>query len=192
MKAVYFKAAGALALTFGIAACVGGPDLPPPIIAPTSAPAPVARPAPPPAPTPPPIVREPVFENYLDAPQTPGTWSYANDAGETLALYGVGDAYRFIIRCDKSSRQIGLGRIGEEASSPPRVMEISTETTKRSLTLEPVTDTGRLVAAYLSPSDPLLDAMAITKGRFAVGVEGERTLYLPAWAEVTRVIEDCR
>ncbi|WP_051698919.1 hypothetical protein [Erythrobacter longus] len=174
MKAVYFQTAGALALTLVIAACVGGPDLPPPIIAPSSAP--VARPAPPPAP----IVREPVFENYLDAPQTPGTWRYANDAGETLALYGVGDAYRFIIRCDKSSRQIGLGRVGEEALSPPRVMEISTETTKRSLTLEQVTDTGRLVAAYLSPSDPLLDAMAITKGRFAVGVEGERTLYLPA------------
>ena len=39
---------------------------------------------------------------------------------------------------------------------------------------------------------PLLDAMAITRGRFAVEVEGEPGLYVPAWAEVTRVIEDCR
>ena len=44
----------------------------------------------------------------------------------------------------------------------------------------------------LAPDDPLLDAMAITKGRFAVAAPGEPTLYLPAWAEVSRVIEDCR
>jgi len=38
----------------------------------------------------------------------------------------------------------------------------------------------------------LLDAMALSKGRFAVELEGEAALYLPAWAEVSRVIEDCR
>jgi len=199
MKAVYFQTAGAIALTFTIAACVAGPDLPPPVIAPTAqataqpAPAPAATaPAPAPTPTPLPVIREPSFDSYLDAPQTPGTWEYANDRGETLAFYGVGEAYRFIIRCDKSTRRIGLARLAENASASPRVMEISTETTTRNLTAEPITSTGRLVAADLSPRDPLLDAMAITKGRFAVGVEGERTLYLPAWAEVTRVIEDCR
>ncbi|MDX1704632.1 MAG: hypothetical protein R3235_10110, partial [Altererythrobacter ishigakiensis] len=49
-----------------------------------------------------------------------------------------------------------------------------------------------LVAANLPANDPLLDAMAITKGRFAIEVEGMEPLYIPAWAEVTRVIEDCR
>ncbi|MEP0391601.1 MAG: hypothetical protein ABJ205_13355 [Erythrobacter sp.] len=190
MKAVYFQTAGAIALTFAIAACVAGPDLPPPII--TPAPQPVATPAPAPTPTPLPVINEPRFESYLDAPQTPGTWSYSDEPSETLALYGVGEDYRFIVRCDKSTRQIGLARAAENASASTRVMEISTETTKRSLTAAPITGTGRLVAVQLAARDPLLDAMAITKGRFAVGVEGERTLYLPAWAEVTRVIEDCR
>ncbi|MEL6878174.1 MAG: hypothetical protein AAGL68_08770 [Pseudomonadota bacterium] len=54
-------------------------------------------------------------------------------------------------------------------------------------------DSGQpLVAAELDANDPLLDAMAITKGRIAVETAGMPTLYLPAWAEVTRVIEDCR
>ncbi len=51
---------------------------------------------------------------------------------------------------------------------------------------------GSGYSVSLNPRDPLLDAMAITRGRFAVEVEGETPLYLPAWAEVTRVIEDCR
>ena len=40
--------------------------------------------------------------------------------------------------------------------------------------------------------DPLLDAMAVTRGRFAVETTGLSTLYLPPWAEVTRAIESCR
>lgn len=190
MKAVYFQVAGALALTFAIAACVSGPDRPPRTV--TQPRQPVAVPTRAPATTPPPIVREPVFENYLDAPQTPGTWTYLDEPAETLALYGVGENYRFIVRCDKSTRMVGLARVAENGPASPRAMEISTETTKRSLTAQPVTTARQFVAATLPPRDPLLDAMAITKGRFAVSVEGENTLYLPAWAEVTRVIEDCR
>ena len=47
-------------------------------------------------------------------------------------------------------------------------------------------------AAGLPARDPLLDAMAFSKGRFAVEVAGLPTLYLPSWIEVSRVIEDCR
>jgi hypothetical protein len=34
--------------------------------------------------------------------------------------------------------------------------------------------------------------MAYSRGRFAVEINGLPTLYLPSWAEVGRVIEDCR
>lgn len=184
MKATYLHAAGAVALTFGIAACV--PQSEPP--APT--PPPVQRPAPTPTPTPAPVVQEPVYENYLDAPQTEGTWSYVDEPRESLGLFGIGNpVHPFVIRCDKSTRQIGLAR--RSASGGPRAMRIITETATRGFTANPVEGYG-MVAASLSPRDPLLDAMAITKGRFAVEVEGERTLYIPAWAEFTRVIEDCR
>lgn len=197
MKAIYLHCAGAIALTFALGACVSGvvPSVPSPA---TTEPvrAPSAAPAPAPSPVstaqPLPVIQEPVYNSYLDAPQTPGTWGYADDRGETLAYYGVGEDYRFIVRCDKQTRQIGLARVAQNASLAPRAMEITTETTKRTLTANSRTSTGRLIAAELSPRDSLLDAMAITKGRIAVGMEGERTLYLPAWVEISRVIEDCR
>jgi hypothetical protein len=34
--------------------------------------------------------------------------------------------------------------------------------------------------------------MALSKGRFAVQTLGLPALYIPAWPEITRVIEDCR
>lgn len=185
MKATYFHAAGAIALTFGIAACV-------PASAPPAPPPPVAQPTPTPAPPPPPppVVQEPVYDSYLDAPQTPGTWTYVAEPGETLAIYGTSPRDPvFLMRC--AGGQIGLARVTASTSAASRAMSVTAETVNRQLQASPVA--GRaIVAATLSPRDPLLDAMAITKGRFAVGVEGERTLYLPAWVEVSRVIEDCR
>jgi len=44
----------------------------------------------------------------------------------------------------------------------------------------------------LSARDPLLDAIAFSRGRFALEAAGLETLYLPAWPELSRVIEDCR
>ena len=70
-------------------------------------------------------------------------------------------------------------------------MRIRTETGDRIFNAAPIAGTNA-VSITLNADDPLLDAMAITKGRFAVELEGASTLYLPSWAEVTRVIEDCR
>ena len=71
-------------------------------------------------------------------------------------------------------------------------MRISAETTARDLVATPIASAHPLVGVVLDARDPLLDAMAITRGRFALESEGEPGLYVPAWAEVTRVIEDCR
>lgn len=194
MKACLLHTAGAIALTFGLgltlAACVPNAERP------TSAPPPavaIPAPAPPPTPAPPPVVRERQYDNYLDAPQTPGTWSYADDPSETLATFGVGNEFEFVVRCDKSTRQIGLARVTRGGPTSNRAMSIATETMRRELVAAPAGSSNlRIVAASLNPRDPILDAMAITKGRVAIGVEGERTLYLPAWVEISRVIEDCR
>ncbi|MEE4153735.1 MAG: hypothetical protein V2I27_06215 [Erythrobacter sp.] len=183
MKAIYLNAAAALVLTFGIAACTAGVETPPPV--------PVAVAVPPTTPPSAPVVRMPEYGNYLDAPQTPGTWSYAQDPGETLALYGEDPrAPVFLMRC--SGQGLALARVTDQAQSAPRVMSVTTETVTRQLEAAPVAGQPNLIAVPLAAGDPLLDAMAITKGRFAIEVEGERSLYLPAWAEVTRVIEDCR
>ena len=68
-------------------------------------------------------------------------------------------------------------------------MTVRTETVDRALALQ---SQGSAAGAELNPRDPLLDAIALTRGRFAIEVPGQQPLYLPAWAEVTRVIEDCR
>ena len=68
-------------------------------------------------------------------------------------------------------------------------MRIRTETVERNLGADA---REGWIQSVLRPHDPLLDAMAVTKGNFAVESAGMATLYLPGWAEVTRVIEDCR
>ncbi len=188
MKATFLHAAGAIVVTFGIAACA------PSIVEPQSTPAPAATQAPPPVSVPQPAavapVREQFYENYLDAPQTLGTWEYVAEPSESIAVFGIDRANpEFVMRCNRSTRQVGIAR--RTTSAGPRRMRITTETTQRDVMTAQV-GTRLLVAAELTARDQLLDAMAITKGRFAVSVEGERTLYLPAWTEVTRVIEDCR
>ncbi len=191
MKAIHFKLVSAMALGVSACACVPTAEAPAAPSAPiaTPAPAPTPTPAPPP---PPPAVEEPRFENYLDAPQTVGTWGYGADPDTTMAFFGTGEnelAASFVVLCRVGTGEVWLGRRG---ANSPRTMEIKTETVTRVLQADLMRREGSIVVAKLSARDPLLDAMAITKGRFAVGVEGMRTLYLPAWAEVTRAIEDCR
>ena len=127
---------------------------------------------------------------WNDQPQTPGTWTYVDEPGESLGLFGdANPVHLFVLRCDKTTKSIGIARRG--TTEGELMMRVRTETGDRLLTATQVPDYG-LVAASLPANDPLLDAMAITQGRFAIEVEGMEPLYLPAWAEVTRVIEDCR
>jgi hypothetical protein len=69
------------------------------------------------------------------------------------------------------------------------LVTIRTETATRTLAAVPA---DREMTVSLVAGDPLLDAMALSKGRFALESEGLPPLSLPSWAEVTRVIEDCR
>ena len=48
------------------------------------------------------------------------------------------------------------------------------------------------ITAQLCGVDPLLDAIAFSRGRIGVGVGGTPALVLPAWPEIARVVEDCR
>ena len=176
-------AASLLAVT-----CCQTPEPPPPP-APAPAPAPVATQAPAPRPV-------PVESDWIDRPQTPGDWSYTAEAGETLALFGPPGATRLVLACNPGTRQVSLVRPLSAARQGEVAMRISTETVSRPLMAKSVAGSpaqapARAIAT-LDANDPLLDAMAITRGRFAVEVEGEQGLYVPAWAEVTRVIEDCR
>ena len=48
------------------------------------------------------------------------------------------------------------------------------------------------VTAEILPNDAILDAMAFSRGRILVDAEGQQPVILPTWAEITRIVEDCR
>lgn len=182
MKAALPLLASALAL----AACVPAAKTPRP-----AAPAPVTRPAPVRAP-PPPVVQAPAYDSWLDAPATPGDWTQGLIAGVPFALFGVDPRIPALaIRCNRSSSTITIAR--RSGTQTPQTLTIRAETMSRSLLAEPAQGfPGDFLGVSLRADDPLLDAMALSKGRFAVEVESLPPLYLPSYAEVSRVIEDCR
>ncbi len=160
------------------------------------APRPVPAPTPPVQAAPPPVaVAAPSYDNWLDAPQTPGDWRYIQEPNETLAAFGMSATdTQFAIVCRRATRMIGLVRdaAGSAIGNQPVPLRILTETAQRTESAIPQPGAPPRLVAQLPARDPLLDAMALSRGRFAIQATGFDTLYLPAWPEVTRVIEDCR
>jgi len=154
-----------------IAGCV--PRQPPP--APTPPPARAPAPAPAPLPAPAPVAWE-------DGEASPGDWTYRDEGGGSSAAFGAGPV--FVLRCE-TSREISLVRAGGAG----RALVVRTSYGDRALPAAPAA--GGL-AARLAASDPLLDQMLFSRGRFAVEAEGTPRLVLPAWPEPARVVEDCR
>ena len=143
-----------------------------------------------PAPAPAPMVSK-APHNWLDAPQTPGDWKYRTAPGGSQALFGQpGAGAQLTLECSRSAGQVLLVRAGDAGGPAP--MRILTETQVRVVTSSPDRSEVPTMVAALPAGDPLLDAMAISKGRFAVETTGMPTIYAPSWPEVSRVIEDCR
>ena len=172
------------ALGLSLGGCVGSP--PAPVAAPAPTPAPTPQPQPTAAPT---QAVTPVYDNWMDAPQTPGDWSFRLIPTGALAQFGTDPANPlFGLECVKATGQVLM--------HAPRVnggaLLLRTESVDR--TLDPANlPGGPSYARYVvSARDPLLDAMAFSKGRFAALVSGGPAYYLPAWPEVTRVVEECR
>ena len=180
MKPVHTRFGSALALVLATA-CVPQPRSAPPVqTLPAPAPTPTSTPAP-----------APVTSDWMDAPQTPGDWRYTGAFAGGVAQFGdSGSEARFTIRCEAASRTIVLSRAGQ-ASGASRMI-VRTESQTRALAATAAASTLPAVEARIAATDRLLDAMALSKGRFAIELAGTPTLYLPSWAEVTRVIEDCR
>ena len=81
-----------------------------------------------------------------------------------------------------------LSRAG--AATAP--LTVRTSSASRALAVQPTGGALPYVAAALAVNDPLLDAMAFSRGRVALQQEGAPVLVVPSWAEIGRVVEDCR
>ena len=168
-----------------ITGCVPQVAPPPRVVAAVAA-APV--PLPPPAPG---RVQMPFSGDWRDWPVTPGNWVYRQDGRGSIALFGAqGVDAAFTIRCDRIARRVYISRSGAAPGNAP--MTIRTTSTTRTLTTQPTGGTPAYMAAALTPTDSLLDAMAFSRGRFIVEQGTLPILVIPSWAEVPRVTEDCR
>lgn len=169
MSAIGMRSLAAALLIAAIASCA--PRREPPAPPPPPPPPPVQPQRPPPPP--PPLA-------WQDSPLTPGDWTY-QEAGPA-AVYGTGAA-SFVVRCE--SGRVSLARPGASGS----VLTIRTTETARSLA---ATVEGGALVARVGAADPLLDAMAFSRGRIAVEAPGAPLLIVPSWPEPARVVEECR
>jgi hypothetical protein len=160
---------GAIAALALLSACVPRPSAPEPAPPPPPAPAPPAEPAPPPP------------AEWEDAPATPGDWRLSGSS----AAFGPAQGAQFVLRCE-DGRQVGLVRTDARSGT---ALIIRTTYGARAL---PASVQSEGLTARLAASDPLLDSIAFSRGRFAVEAEGVPRLVLPAWPEPARVVEDCR
>jgi hypothetical protein len=170
-----------LGLVLLLAACVPAP------------PATVSAPAPAPAPTfaPPPVVLAeaplptPVAADWTSAPLTTGNWRWRSADGASSAEFIIPTGQVQVqIACNPAPRQVFISVVGAPAGD----MTIRTETADRVI----VTNlSGVFARALILPTDSLLDAIAFSRGRFALEAPGH-AYYLPSYPEITRVVEDCR
>lgn len=168
----------AMAMLMMLAGCVAPPAAPPP------PPAPPPRPATPPPPPP---------TDWRDMPLTPGNWTYSPGAGRSEARYAApGAAPLFIVRCDRSQRRVTMMRPATTTMGATPSLAITTSSGNQTLRAGTIPDAPGMIGAIAVASDPLLDKMAFSRGRFIVTLTGSNPLALPAWPEFARVIEDCR
>ncbi len=176
-------ALASLVIAFGLFACTERPE-PRPRVATAPPPLPVVTP------TPPPVATSGNWENW---PATPGDWAYRQDARGSLALFGApGSDALFLVRCDARARKIFASRSGAFPAGESGRMTIRATTGLQTYPVSNTDGTTPYIAAEMQPMDRHLDAMAFSRGRFLVSVKGSTDLVIPAWPELTRVIEDCR
>lgn len=161
-----------------LAACVAAPPAPAP------APRPAPAPAPPPVPAP-----SPVTSHATNGPVTAGDWRWQNNAGSSAASFrDPAGQLLAALRCNRASGQVELLRAGRASALQ---MQVRSETQDRLMPATLSADEAWTVAR-LAAGDQLLDAIAFSRGRFGLEAPGLPPLVLPAYPELTRVVEDCR
>ena len=118
-----------------------------------------------------------------------GSWSYAPAADGSEATFADASGKpQLWLHCNRATRRV---TISEAATAAQPAMNVWTSSLTKSVASSFSPTTGRLTID-LANYDPLLDALVSSRGRFAFTVAAQPPLVVPPWAEVARVIEDCR
>lgn len=180
-----FRMAGLAGISLLIASCVSAPSSPPP------------PPLPPPAAPPPAPIAPPLSADWREWPVAAGDWSYRAVDGVSLASFGApGQPAQIILRCDLATHRISVSRAS--AAPAEQIIGQMTIRTTSGDAQWPVLPGGApgaatsLAVATRAAVDGVFDRMIFSRGRFAVEAPGAQPIAVPTWAEVARVIEDCR
>ena len=118
-----------------------------------------------------------------------GNWIYASATdGSEANFSNVTGNPQLWLHCTRATRRV---TIAKPASAAAPFLNVWTSSLTQSVASGFNPATGRLTID-LGAYDPLLDAIVSSRGRIGVSVAGQPPLVVPAWAEVARVIEDCR
>jgi hypothetical protein len=127
--------------------------------------------------------------NPVNSPAAAGSWTYTQVQGASDAIFrDSSGAPQLTVRCNRATRRVMFIR---PASAAAPTLQLWTSSDARSLAATYDQATAR-ISAEVPAFDRLLDALAFSRARFAVGVPGGQPLVVPNWPEPTRAIEDCR
>ncbi len=131
---------------------------------------------------------------WEDWPASPGEWRYQKGQAGSVALFGPAEGAPLVrLACASASRQILIERpVPPGTISAELTLFVRASGMERQLRAVRRAPPATSLVAQLAISDPLLDAMAFSRGKFVISGAGLPDLVLPSWAEVSRVIEDCR
>jgi hypothetical protein len=131
----------------------------------------------------------PASTDFTYAIPLAGSWTYAPAPDGSAATFLNASAMpQLTIRCDRTSRRVSIAK---PATVAVPFLNVWTGTMTRGVpaSFNPAT---QRVTIQFPAYDPLLDALAFSRGRIAVYISGSPALVLPAWPDIARVVEDCR
>ena len=122
-------------------------------------------------------------------PPLPGNWTFAANADGGEAVFTDANGQRQLsLRCVRSIRRVILSKPANAAAA---TLSVWSSTASKSWPATFDAATAR-ISAQVANWDPVLDAIAYSRGRFAVAAAGQQPLVVPAWADIARIVEDCR
>jgi hypothetical protein len=131
----------------------------------------------------------PAITDQSNARIADGSWTHSMTASGSEAQFrSAGGQPLLVLACLRQTRQVTITR---QAAGAAPFLQVWTSSLGRNLLASFNPATGRLTAT-LGAQDPLLDALAMSRGRIAVGISGQPATVAPAWAEISRIVEDCR
>ena len=127
--------------------------------------------------------------DWRRAPLAGGSWAYRElPTGSEAVFTDARVTRRVLVKCSRATRRVTISVVSPTAASSIRV-----STTEAERVLPATFDAqGFQITADLGAQDPILDAIAFSRGRVAFTIAGGSALVVPAWPEIARSIEDCR